>query len=245
MSLAQELADKGLSYEDAAAQLNDAGITIARGARKGALITVDDIQRRIRSGEFPSSWRIALELEDPAAVAATAAGAGAAPGEQSQPSGRRREQAPQRPANVKPVPVPIEAGARKRIAGGYRAVGGLAAVQVSRTHGKNTGEGIAAVFNDYADPIADLWLRAAEENPFVARIVNAVNGGGVTGDLIGTHILLALSCIYILGAPLPDALFAKYSKHRVVVNEPTRNGKPTDPRAESAPVDGAAADPVG
>lgn len=221
MKVADALRSAELSYEDAALLLGEKGVTIRKGERKGSAISANDIKKR-SGGELSPVWAEALGvklLEDPAVtdMGGGTSGAREPAGGDAAPRGRAHEQPPQRPSGAKIEPLAIPQGSGKRIAGLYRGGGAMLAMQTRRTHGDNAGQGIASVFDDNADKIAELWLKAAEESPQIAKIVNAVNSGGVAGDLVLAHVVLAASVVYILGAPLPDAAFSKYSRYRVVV----------------------------
>lgn len=248
MSVLSDLNDRGLSREQAVVLLNERGVTIEKGDRAGEPVTVADMNRKIRTGALPRSWRNALGIE-------ASTGAAEPPVEEAdgarESRGRTHELPPQRPKNAPVQPLALPEGSGKRIAGLYRGGGSLLAMQVRRTHGENAGQGVAQVFSDQADPIAQLWLQAAEENPAIARFVNTINGGGVAGDLILAHVVLAGALIYILGAPLPHAAFPKYSRYRVIV--PPDDGAagtrepppgPTEPRFDGG-TNGASASAVG
>lgn len=249
MSVLSDLSDRGLTREQAVVLLNERGVTIEKGDRAGEPVTVADMNRKIRTGAIPRSWRNALGIEASPGAAEPPGEEAAArePGHGSATRGRAHELPPQRPKDAKVQPLALPEGSGKRIAGLYRGGGSLLAMQVRRTHGENAGQGVARVFSDQADPIAQLWLQAAEENPAIARFVNTINGGGVTGDLVLAHVVLAASLIYILGAPLPDAAFSKYARYRVVVEPQPRAEPPvdpTEPRFDGGP-NGASASAVG
>ena len=125
----------------------------------------------------------------------------------------------------------------KRIAGAYRFLGAALAAGAGN-------EGIAVVFQDQADPIAELWLQAAAENPWAARFVNVMQAGGTMGDLAAAHLYLAGACLFVMGAGIPggEAIFPKYARYRQTVPMPApREGDDAAAaHAAAAAADGAA-----
>ena len=221
----------GLSNEEIAARLAEQELTI-KSLEDGTLrpITAEDVSRR-SAKRIPRAWASALgvELQPPPRRES----GGGLSGE-----GRRREDSPVRPQGA---PIVLEAGAKDRIAGAYRFVGGMLGTGVAQTRGTQAGNGVAAVWTDSADKIAECWIKAAETNPWAARFVNAMSAGGPMGDLAGVHLYLAGGTAYVLGAGLPDAVFAKYSRYRTVEVKPSANGAAAEREAPVEP----APDPVG
>jgi hypothetical protein len=229
------LEERGLDPAELADLLTDRGVTITQGKNAGAPITAEAVKRRINR-EVPGTWGPALGIEaDPSSprAATTAEPPGGTDG-----SGRR-EAPPRRPAEAR-VEITVEnAGARKRISGAYKFMGAALAAG-------SGAQGVAVVWGDQADPIAELWLQAAQENPWAARFVNMLNAGGSAGDLAAAHLYLAGATLYVLGAGIPggDAIFSKYTPHRVPVTprpDPAANGhqpEAAEPAAEGAVVDG-------
>lgn len=226
-------AERGLSNEEVASILAEQGVTLRRGPNKGEPITAEAISKR-GSSDIPKPWRQALGVTEDSAVSSGDDGSGG----DGSGGRRRRETSPARPAGAAIV---IEAGAKDRIAGAYRFVGGMLGTGVAQTRGLQTGNGVAAVWTDSADKIAECWIKAAETNAWAARFVNAMSAGGPMGDLAGVHLYLAGGTAYVLGAGLPDAVFAKYSRYRTVEHDTSRNGseRPAEASVEPAP------DPVG
>jgi hypothetical protein len=224
MLLSELLADRGLKAADVAAQLAEHGIAVTSGPREGQPFTANDVSRRV-SREVPKSWREALGVE--ASTLPRVEGGGAPGGSETQTSSSRRETPPKRPAEAQ-IEVVDAAGAKKRIAWAYKFVGtGLAAGSGS--------PGVAHVWADPSDGLAQMWLDAA------ARVVTAASAGGPMGELVAAHVYLAGASAYVLGAGIPggDAVFAKYSKYRPTVH-PTvaANGAaPPPPPAPEAPAE--------
>lgn len=216
MLLSEYLDERSLSPEDVAARLTEHGITLTRGENAGGPITEQTIKRRINS-TIPKAWRGALGLDDTSSA-------------EDAPPRARKETAPRRPAEAK-ITIEDLSGARKRIAGVYKFAGAALAAG-------SGSEGVAEVWKDQADPIAQLWIEAAEDNPWAAKFVNLMQAGGSVGDLAASHLYLAGATLYVLGAAIPagDAIFAKYQRHRTVVVQP----KPEPAGAEKAGENGHA-----
>jgi hypothetical protein len=239
MLLSELIAERNLSPEDVTSILVEQGVTITRGDRKGDPVNLSDVTRRLQ-GEVPRPWRQALGVAKNQQTSPTTPGEGggttAAPGDDEPASSRRRETPPKRPSEAA-IEVVDSAGAKKRIAWAYKFVGsGLAAGSGSA--------GVAHVWADQADGLAQMWLDAAKENPWAAKVVGAASAGGPMGELVAAHVYLAGASAYVLGAGIPggDAVFAKYSKYRppvVVGPKPAANG--TKPQQEAEP---AAAEPA-
>jgi hypothetical protein len=199
--------ERGLSNEEVAAILAEQNVTV-EGKDGPRPVNANDVARRTPKN-VPRAWRAALGVESPSRVTGDGGG-----GPDPLDRDRRLEIPPARPAGA---PIVVQPFASKRIAGGYRFVGGLVATQIVQSHGKNAGNGVAEAFDKNADHIADLWVKAAEQNATVARIVNAMGTGGAVGDLVIAHVLLFATVAYVLGAPLPDGMFKSYESYRVIV----------------------------
>lgn len=226
MLLSELMVEQNLSKEDVLARLNENGVTIRRGDRKGQPVSLDDVERR--GDRIPPAWADALGVEASAASPGRASRgeeAGGATG------GRRSERPPVAPPGT--VPVILEAGARKRISGAYKFAGAALAAG-------SGSEGVAVVWSDSSDKIADLWLAAAQENPWAARFVNMMSAGGPAGDLAAGHLYLAGATLYVLGAAIPggDSIFPKYSRYRPVVT--VDHAAEPEPGGASENGDGAA-----
>jgi hypothetical protein len=212
--LADFLDERGWSNEDAAVMLAQAGVVASSGNPIGAK-TVNTMRTR----DVPKRWAAALgvelelERDEPGG-----------PGEAATDSAGSRppERSPLPPDGARFV---VEPGARKRIAGIYRFAGAALATGAQ-------SPGIAHVWGDQADPIAELWIQAAEENPWARRFVDLVSAGGVAGDLAAAHLYLAGATLYVIGAAIPggDAIFAKYGRYRVVVAEQPAEPEPQPER---------------
>lgn len=239
MNFGDFLDERGISNEEAAALLGEHGIVLTAGARVGEAVTEKDIARRRRQGRpMPKIWQRAFGVEDSEPITPE-------PGSDEPPSAgtdgqrARREAPPRRPREAR-IEI-VEPGARKRIAGAYKFAGAALAAGA----GSN---GVAEVWADQADPIAELWIAAAQDNPWAARFVNMMSAGGAGGDLAAAHLYLVGATFYVLGAGIPggDAIFAKYSRHRppaVPKPEPKQNG--TQPDGDAAPAEGAVVDGLG
>jgi hypothetical protein len=84
------------------------------------------------------------------------------------------------------------AGARKRIAQAYNALGAGASMATRN-------DGYAAVTGLYANDLADAWAEAARENQHVAAIMEWVNSGGALGNLVFAHVILLGGFAYVTG----------------------------------------------
>lgn len=222
------LRDAGIGADEAAERLNQAGVRVQSpdGPRP---VTKRDIHNRKQA---PKRWLEELSGASPIS-SPDGDGAGDAHG-QRETSSPSRERPPKPPpdAKIAPLEVADRAGAKKRIEWAYSFIGtGLAA---------GSGyEGVAVVWTDQAPTLAELWLKAAEENPWAARVVQAAEAGGPVGDLVGAHVYLMAATAYVAGAALPggDSIFAKYSRYRPV----ERVDEVAQRRAEEAARDGAGA----
>ncbi len=181
-----------------------------------------------RQKPVPSSWRRALELDDPAASPGSAAGA-AAPGFDDAAGGlgdvgageRQTETPPVAPAGAKvqPSALQVRGFARDRIAKTYRFVGtGLAmgADPEGANSDSGPGGGIVAAWDNFAPPIADAWIAAAEEgNVLARRFVELMSAGGTMGEVVTLHVGLIGTTLYVMGQiPEVGPLFGRYRKYR-------------------------------
>jgi hypothetical protein len=156
---------------------------------------------------------------------------------------QRRETPPRRPQEAKITLPEVTGGGKKRIAGAYKFAGAALAA--------GSGcEGVAIVWGDQSDAIADLWIQAAEDNPWAARFVNVMQAGGTVGDLAAAHLYMIGATLYVLGAGIPggDAIWPKYTKHRIVTVRPqsdvSGNGAGLQPEEESPEGQPAAESPL-
>lgn len=189
MGLREQLANRGLSYEQAAETLNERGVTIkaADGERP---ITAADVSRR---GSRPAyrSWREALELdEEPKFIQSSSSEATV-----GADSGDGRPTA----AGIASLGVPAVVElpfdgleARKRIELVYVGIG-----KGVGTAMRNPA--IEIVFAQHAPKIAERWIAAAKQNARVAQIVTYVTAGGAVGDLIIAHLMLTVSLLIVSG----------------------------------------------
>lgn len=228
MLLSELMAERGWFAEDVVAILGERGVI----SGKGKSIGVNGVKMVVgRKMDVPPTWATALGVE---ASPHTPGGedGGAPAGSSESQSSRRQEQPPKRPEEA--AIAVVEAGAAKRIAGAYKFAGAALAAG-------SGSQGVAHVWGDQSDRIAELWLEAAKENVWAARFVNMMQSGGPMGDLAAGHLYLAGATLYVLGAGIPggDAVFAKYSKFRPVTQPPAgANG------SAAAPTEPAAADPA-
>lgn len=205
MNLRDLLDERGLSYEDAAALLAEHGIVKGKGPSKGEPYSALDVSRR-GSAPVTRSWLSVFggSIDDGQSVG------GHRPSDEPQPSRRARGgEPPTPPQDAKVVTPDLGVGARKRIAGAYKFAGAMLAT--------GTGsEGVAHVWGDQSDAIADLWVQAAADNPYAARFVEIMNTGGAMGDVVAAHIYLVGGTLYVLGAAIPagNTIFSKYEGYR-------------------------------
>ena len=242
MLVSEYLEQHGLSGRDVTARLAEHGVL----SQQGNPIKPSTITAMVKRGQkIPSRWHGALGIgADPFSGAAAPGEPAAAPEGESGATPGRRESSPRRPAEA-PIAV-VEPGAAKRIAGAYKFVGAALAAGAQPSIGALPAQGIAQVFSDQSDKIAELWLEAAKENPWAARFVNVMQAGGPMGDLAAAHLYLAGACAYVVGAGIPggDAIFPRYSRFRPVVeHKPSRNGAAAaEPAASDEPAEGPVVD---
>jgi hypothetical protein len=84
------------------------------------------------------------------------------------------------------------AGARKRIAQAYNALGAGASMATRN-------DGYAAVTGLYSADIAEAWVEAGRENKHVAAILEWVNSGGALGNLVFAHVIMIGGFAYVAG----------------------------------------------
>lgn len=247
----RELIDAGRSPESIAEELTrklDRRISVERV--KGAAQPARSV---------PKSWAAALGLEAGAASAPVDPpptwGSGddgpAGPDPAAGGEGRRQEQPPKKPDDAKLAPVPalITATAQKRIAELHVFAGAAVAVAVD-PQGFETdtgpGGGIGAIWKDKADPIAEAWVRWAQEgNKFAASFVRLMSTGGAGGELLLGYAALLGGTAYIIGQ-MPDneatrAVYGRYTKYRRP--DPVPGSRPDERPAgdgDGAPASGSA-----
>lgn len=203
-------------------------------AEHGIATTADALQpaRPIRK-----RWAVALGLASPPPASSEYVGAQGTP--ESDPLGRPDERPPREPAGAKqaPLPVAITQIAKERIAGTYGLVGEGVAMATGNA-------AVGQVFGAYSDPIADAWLKAAEENEFAARVVKLMSAGGATGELVTMHIVLVGGLLYVTGrAPALEGLYGRRFGPPPIV-KPARasgNGSSADASADDAVGDASTA----
>ena len=231
MRIGEYLRSRNVDADTVAARLAEHGV-VGAGKNDGRPITADAIVKRAKNGDVvPKSWYTALGLDPPVMGKPGRPRKNAAAGDRDhdgdEPSSGRRETPPQRPDEAA-IAILDSAGARKRISGAYKFAGAALAAG-------SGSQGVAHVWGDQSDRIADLWLEAAQDNPWAARFVNVMQAGGPMGDLAAGHLYLVGATLYVLGAGIPggDAIFAKYSRYR----PPVRPGP-----GQAAAANGAAGD---
>lgn len=250
MALRDQLADLGLSYEETAERLNEAGVRV-RSAEGERMLTADDVSRR-SSRRAQRSWREALGLEAEPAEPRFIRSPGQAseldpgPGAGSVPPSTL-------PA---PVELPFEAlSAKKRIVLIYTGIGqGLERFSPRQVAvNAETGERVvlpkpryAAVFAQHAPKLADAWIEAARQNTQVARIVTVITTGGAVGELVVAHVSLVFSCLVISGKVPLNGILRELGPDAIVdgkaAQDDTGDG-PVEPGAVRAVADDAEAPP--
>lgn len=157
------------------------------------------------------------------------------------PEGRRAE-VPPKPlpdSKIAPTPLALQTIAKERIAALHVFAGASIATAVDADGFQNdrgVGGGVALVWKDKADPIAEAWVKWANEgNKFAQAFVRLLATGGSGGELLMGYAMLLGGTAYIMGH-LPDNEatrfgFARYSKYRTVDVEPPA-GSPAPGQAE-------------
>lgn len=197
----------------------------------GSRMTRANFDKMSRGKTIPKSWAAALGYDAELPLDGDASGSGGTGG--ADPSGRAGERPPIEPegARQQPVPAALRGLAVERIASTYGFLGGLGGML-------SGNEAVPKVVDAYSSPIAEAWLRAAEENEFAARVVKLMTAGGATGELVTMHLILVGGLLYVTGrAPAFEGLYgARFGPPPVVPAA----------RPERAPsADEAAADAVG
>jgi hypothetical protein len=127
--------------------------------------------------------------------------------------GGREEGAPPTPppgarVTARPPAALPTAAAKERIAMAHTAIG-AGATLVTHNHGYE------AVADHYAPGLADAWIKAAETNATVAKIVRFMDQGGPVGELVVGYVILILGFAYVSGrGPQLDFIFGKFAGHR-------------------------------
>lgn len=107
-----------------------------------------------------------------------------------------------------PPAVSGRAAAKQRLEMAYNAIGAGATLITEN-------KGYEAVASHYAPSLADGWLRAAETNATVAKIVAFMESGGPVGELVVGHFILLLGFGYVSGrGPQLDFLYGRFQGHR-------------------------------
>src|SRR5207237_3830245 len=110
--------------------------------------------------------------------------------DEGEPDGTRQtEHPPKAPDDARKQALLPSLQSPTRIAGAYRFLGGMLAAGAD-------SPGIAKAWDDSADPIAALWIKAAEQSPWAARFVTFMNQGGAQADLGMAHLYLAGATLY-------------------------------------------------
>lgn len=218
--------------DEVAAQLSEA---------LGRPVTREYVQSVGRRKQPPKAWRRALGLEDDPVIEAhtdgdepdpTGRGAAQTDGNQGG-AGRASEQPPQAPDGTR-FTVPDSPGmlakpsAQQNIAALHKMLGAGVAVAVDPDgfqNDKGVGGGVAALWDDRADAIAEAWIAWAEEgNRFAQTVVRYASMGGAGGQLATGYFMLLLGTAYIMGqAPdnqLTRGIYGKYDRYRTVVPKP-------------------------
>lgn len=233
MLLSDLMAERGWEADDVVAILSDNGVISTKGKSIGANGVKMVVGRKM---QVPAQWADALGVEYEASPRTPdGEGVAATPGGPESPSSGRRETPPKRPDEAR-IEVVNADGAKKRIAWAYKFVGsGLAAGSGS--------PGVAHVWADQSDGLAQMWLDAAKDSPWAAKVVTAASAGGPMGELVAAHVYLAGASAYVLGAGIPggDAVFAKYSKYRPAQPIAAANGSGPEAKPEPEPATDPAA----
>ncbi len=201
----------------------------------GREIKPETVQSYRSSGRrLPKSWAAAVGVAEQPSATSPSASVGSATGE-GPPSpvdgeGRRSEQPPKKPADAKlaPTAAMLTGVAKQRIAELHVFAGAGVATLVDADGFNNdtgVGAGIGLLWKDKADPIAEAWIKWAEEgNKFAQSFVRLMSTGGAGGELVLGYAALLGGTAYLLGH-IPDNevtrfAYGRYSQYRVVVPEP-------------------------
>ena len=212
-------------------------------------VKLEEVRRYYRGTRpAPKKWIRALGLEEsPSALSPDDDGAAADAAAEGPAAARQAETPPKRPAGAETIiPRPslsLAQQAKERISALHVFAGASLAVAVDAKgfdEDKGTGGGIAAIWKDKADPIAEAWVAWAEEgNRFAAAFVRMMGTGGAGGDLAIGYAALLGGTAYVMGQ-LPDneatrVVYGRYAQFRVVPAKPAR----PDNAAAGAPGSGA------
>lgn len=245
----------GMKNPDLAAELT---------RRLGKKVTARQVGNYMGARPAPKAWYRALGL--PAPTAGTPeeplAPAGdppsfsddSTPGAAGEGGGRRAEVPPKPLEDSKfaPTPAALQTVAKDRIAGLHQTLGAALAMGKDLDgfeHDRGVGGGIAAIWKDKSEPIADAWIAWANEgNRFAQAVVRTLSLGGAGGELALGYATLALGTAYIIGAApeneLTRGVYGRYARYRIVPSEPAA-GERAEPFAGSGgprPVRSVAAD---
>ena len=209
-ALGRYLEDSGRSTEEVAVDLtallgkpiSAAGVRLWAGKKKAPKAWADALSLPDEIEEEPHQF---LDDDEPPA---TAGGEGPLRDDASPPT-------PLDGARVgRPGPPPgVSLAAKKRITFAYAAIGGGVA--------EITGnQGVGAVMDSYSPALADAWMKAAETNANVAKIVRFLDQGGPVGELVFMHLLLVGAILYVSGRGPDqlDAVYGKFAGHRATYN---------------------------
>lgn len=147
----------------------------------------------------------------------------------------------------------VQAAAKERIAALHVFAGSAIATAADADGFENdrgVGGGIAKLWADRSNDIAEAWISWAEEgNRFAASFVKLMASGGAGGSLALGYAALLGGTAYIMGT-MPDneatkVLYGRYTRYRTVTaDEAVGQPDPADERARAAasngsPVDGS------
>lgn len=184
--LSDFMLERGLSDEDLASLLTE------KLDRHDRPITAHGVRAmRARQDKFlAKSWREALDLPEYIAAAEPAAD----PDEQTIQQAPAPGVSPPPPSGLPaPVALPFDGlAAKERIEMAYVGIG-IGAARAMRN------PSVELVFRQHAPGLAEKWIAAARQNARVAQLVTYVTAGGATGDLILSHVMLAVSLLVISG----------------------------------------------
>lgn len=180
----------------------------------------------------PKAWAEALGVDDggTADSHSPAAPPDSEPDTPGEGPARRTEVPPRKPAEAAfaAPPVYLNTIAKERLVQIHKFAGGSVAMAADAKgfqEGTGAGGGIAQLWSDKAEPIADAWIAWANEgNKFAQSVVRTLSVGGAGGELVMGYLMLLGGTAYVLGH-LPDngitnGIYGRYSQYRVVVPEP-------------------------
>jgi hypothetical protein len=205
----------------------------------GEEITRERVMSYGRKKEPPKAWREALGLE--AALEDAESGWSQGSGEPPSEEGRRAETPPRKPADaiIAKPPLSLTAQAKERIAALHVFAGASVASFADADgfeHDRGVGGGVAKLWTDRSEPIAEAWIAWAEEgNKFAQSFVRLMGTGGAGGTLALGYATLLGGTMYIMGT-MPDneatrVIYGRYAKYRTVVPaDSSGQAKPAEPR---------------